>query len=640
VKFLEEVKLETQSKSRLKHLLVLGSRLLALAALVLAFCLPYIPTDDRQEIAGRKAVSVYIDNSFSMNAENEKGILLEQGKALARQVVNSYDQSDRFQLLTNDFEGRHQRMVSREEFLEFVDEVKSSAKVKKISKVAERMKEALARDDIANKRAFILSDFQEGNCDFDRVKNDSSYFFNLVPIQQNDLANVYIDSIWFKVPVRQLNFNEELMVRIVNQSERELNNLGVKLMINGAQKALATINVSANSSANTSLFFTNEVAGIMQGEVSIKDNPITFDDAFYFSYDVSNKINVLHIGSSGGAVKSIFGDDEFFDLKESSVNAVDYSLFKDLNLIVLQDLDKVSSGLNQELKKFIESGGSIVLLPGVNANVSNYNEFLLNMGANRMSKLVQKETKVQEINLDNYFFDGVFAQVPSNMDLPVVKQYFQFMGRSQSREERLLEMRNGDTFLSNYPVGNGQLYTYAVGTNKEMSNLSRHAIFVTSMLRIAELSNGRQTLFQTIGENEAIRVKTSSTLQDEAFHIINDERNFDVIPSFQNYGGGVEVFVHEQIQENGNYDLRLGEKDITGLAFNYSREESQMKFASKEDIQMNLNQEGLGTFKIIAAEEGANESLNSVTEGTKLWKWFILIALAFLLVEVLLLRFL
>src|SRR5438552_18471731 len=68
VRFLKEIKEETDSRSKLKHLLVLASRLLALAFLVFAFAQPYIPNKRNQVSTGKKFVSIYIDNSFSMNA--------------------------------------------------------------------------------------------------------------------------------------------------------------------------------------------------------------------------------------------------------------------------------------------------------------------------------------------------------------------------------------------------------------------------------------------------------------------------------------------------------------------------------------------------------------------------------------------
>ena len=70
VRFLREVKEDTSARSKLRNLLVLIARLLALAFLILAFVQPFIPQDNEVK-AGRKAVSVFVDNSYSMSALSE-----------------------------------------------------------------------------------------------------------------------------------------------------------------------------------------------------------------------------------------------------------------------------------------------------------------------------------------------------------------------------------------------------------------------------------------------------------------------------------------------------------------------------------------------------------------------------------------
>ena len=49
IELLKEVKLETKSKSRLKHLLILLIRLLLVAFLVFAFAQPYIPVENEKQ---------------------------------------------------------------------------------------------------------------------------------------------------------------------------------------------------------------------------------------------------------------------------------------------------------------------------------------------------------------------------------------------------------------------------------------------------------------------------------------------------------------------------------------------------------------------------------------------------------------
>ena len=131
VAFLKEIKQETQSKSKLKHLLILFARLLALACIVLAFAQPYLPGASQNQVAGDRAVSIFLDNSFSMQSENQDGPLLELAKNKAIEIASSYSPTDKFQLLTCDFEGRHQRLVSREEVIDLIQEVQISPSNKK-----------------------------------------------------------------------------------------------------------------------------------------------------------------------------------------------------------------------------------------------------------------------------------------------------------------------------------------------------------------------------------------------------------------------------------------------------------------------------------------------------------------------------
>jgi hypothetical protein len=127
VSLIRDLKLQTQKQSKLRHLPVLLLRIIAIIALVMAFAQPYIPV--AQSNAGsnlRNNVDVYIDNSFSMEAGAEKGSLLEEAREKAKEIAGMYKSSDLFRIITNDFEGRHQRYLSREEFLNLVNEIQIS----------------------------------------------------------------------------------------------------------------------------------------------------------------------------------------------------------------------------------------------------------------------------------------------------------------------------------------------------------------------------------------------------------------------------------------------------------------------------------------------------------------------------------
>ena len=95
VKFIEELKLETQKRSKLKHLIVLLLRILAISFLVFAFAQPYIPLSENKIEQGiSNAISIYIDNSFSMESSSENGLLIDEAKKLTeddKKEENSFD---------------------------------------------------------------------------------------------------------------------------------------------------------------------------------------------------------------------------------------------------------------------------------------------------------------------------------------------------------------------------------------------------------------------------------------------------------------------------------------------------------------------------------------------------------------------
>ena len=113
-----EVKKEARASQRLKHLLVLLSRVIAVAALVLAFADPFIPFSDKAGEHSNNIVSIYIDNSPSMEAVGENGNLLQTSKSRALEIVEQYSETDKFHLVTNEFSGADSRYLTREECLE------------------------------------------------------------------------------------------------------------------------------------------------------------------------------------------------------------------------------------------------------------------------------------------------------------------------------------------------------------------------------------------------------------------------------------------------------------------------------------------------------------------------------------------
>ena len=76
VKFLKDIRIQTRKSSQIKKWLTLLMRLLLLTAIVIAFAQPYITKSDNFKT--KNETVVYLDNSFSMQAQSQNGSLLNQ----------------------------------------------------------------------------------------------------------------------------------------------------------------------------------------------------------------------------------------------------------------------------------------------------------------------------------------------------------------------------------------------------------------------------------------------------------------------------------------------------------------------------------------------------------------------------------
>jgi hypothetical protein len=645
VQFLREVKIETQSRSRLKHLLVLAARLLTIACLVLAFAQPFIPAKNSSSNTPEGAASIFVDNSFSMEANGTSGTMLNDAKNKAKEIASAFPPSQKFQLLTNDFEGHQQRLVNREEFLELLEEVKISPSVKTLSDIYSRQKDALKSQGNAGGSAYIISDFQKSVSNIEEIKADSGlscYFIPVTPAQSN---NLYIDSCWFSTPIRQLNRPEELKLRIRNNSDEDYENIPVKLMLNGTQKALASFSVAAQSETEVPLSFTLSETGLQLGELSITDYPVTYDDKFFFTFNVAKNILVLCINGKEESkpINSLFGNDTYFILDNQNEKSVNYASLPNYSLVIANEISSISSGLTQELKRFAQAGGSVMIIPAQNSDINSYNELLLSLEAGSISGKDSSATKVGSINYQSEIFANVFEKKKENknLDLPVVSKHYIISKNTKTREEILIRLSNGESFLSKYDSGKGNAYLLSVSLSDDFSNFTRHAIFVPTLYNIALFSQPTRPLFQTISKEQSTEFANTNIAGESVYRITNTDNKFEIIPEQKIIGPLTSVVFGNQLKEAGNYLLKAKTDTIFGLSFNYDRKESVLQYLTPEELESMADKAGSGNFSVV---ETNNKSLaitlTELNEGIKLWKWFVWLALAFIVSEVLLIRLL
>jgi hypothetical protein len=655
VRFLKEVKEETSNRQKLRNLLVLLMRCLAIAAMVLAFAQPFIPLSNGVK-KGERAVSVFVDNSFSMNALSKEAPLLELAKNRAREIVAAFAVEDRFQILTNDFEGRDQRLVSKEDALSRIEEIRTSPASRDLSKVLIRQQQCLNTGKQENKLAYLVSDFQANIADLANFR-DTLIAVNLVPMRAVQERNVSVDSVWFETPVQILNQPSNLLVKISNRSDEEASDIRLSLRHDGQSKPVGSLSIPAHGSRLDTVAFNILHPGWHEARLSVTDYPVQFDDDYYLSFHVAERVNILAINGLqvNKYLSNAFLGAKYAHLDNADARSLDYSKFSDYQLIVLHELSTVSSGLANELKTFAENGGNVLVFPSQSADLNSYNALLQNFGAGNLGSYEPTPRQASQVNTEEFVFRDVFQNKSANLRLPATQGNFKI---APSRGEQILTYRDGTALMAKYTAGEGALYFSAAPLNEQVSDLVRNGeIFVPMLFKMAIAGTKSRQVAYTIGRDEVLEAKHQVAASGETTYKLRmivdggqqagnappstanaqNSTGVEFIPEQRIFGSKVLLTPGTQVRDASWYRLHLqGDSTLAEYAFNYDRKESDLRYKTPEQLA-----EGLPiNMKVLSENAEANfgQVVDEQERGIVLWRWCVIFALLFLALEVLFLR--
>ena len=648
VAFLRNLKKETEKQSKLKHLLVLLSRILAIVALVMAFAQPVIPDQEetKSSLQAKNYVSIYVDNSRSMQQQSAQGTVLTKARAKALEIVDTYPATAKFQFLSNDFKAYHQRFIDKSGVKTMIEETDISPATRKLSEVVSRQKQLFKSEGAGvNKHIYLISDFQKSTADVQNVSADSSFNVNLVKVNATQPNNLYVDSCWFEEPVHQVQQTSVLHVRIRNSGAKDYEKIPLKLKIDDKQRALASFSVKAGGKVQTELSFTNHNTGWHLAQLEIVDNPITFDDTFYFSYEIKPAIDVIEIyeDKPNPYIGRLFGRDSLIEFSTSDVLKLNHSSLSDNQLIILNEIESFSSGLSQTLKKNISEGRSDLVMIPHEQKIATNRQIVEELNLSRMGSLDSSSAEVGEIATAHPLYENVFMEKVSlssdkNFDLPSAQQYFTIQTRPSA--EVLMRLVTNNPFLVAEKRGASTIYQLAAPLKDEFTNFQRHALFVPTFHRMAIMSQKGGKIFHYTADNKPLNLALSTIDEgDEVVRLEMVNGEYEIIPPVSNGPGGIQF--DNKVEKAGHFRIQYNDSTRGYLSFNYNRLESDMQMMSTGELAA-ASQDNIKTTMTIYDDnpQPLSAQIKENQAGYPLWRWLVVMALVFLGLEVLFLRFL
>ncbi len=607
VDFLKGVHIKTRKSSQLKKWLILLTRMAIFSCIILAFSQPF--SASKSALIKNKELVFYIDNSFSTQLIDKKGISLQTHlQKLYTQDFYDY----KINWISNDISKRN---TSVQDFKNDILTIKHSQRQLSPKEVVIKSNQLFStKNNNSEKRIIYISDFQSKS-DFPEVPDGIT--IDIIALNYQEVSNINIDSVYiFDSNINSVN----LKVKITGQG---LIPEKVPISLYNKNKLIAKTAVNFGQDINNikkkEIVFKIDNNENFKGKLEISDPNLKFDNNLYFSINQRKKIKVLEIGNTNNNYfKRIFGENEFIFTQQSS-KKLNYADFTSQNFIILNELEQIPESLITAIKSYTEQGGSLLIIPSSNTIIDQYNLLYASLELGTILSFNNKEKKITKIEFENPLYRNVFEKEIINFQYPIVNSFLNL----NSSVQKVLSFEDSKPFL----LKKNHIYTLTAAINSQNSNFQNSPLIVPTFYNMAKQSLALPKLYYEIGNQNLYSIPISLK-QDEILKMSDSLNTY--IPLQQTKKNQINIITKNDPFNAGNYDITKDDAVIDIVSYNFNRQESILSYSNPnnwDDTNLYSN---------------VNDLFNNIALDNKInsfWKWFVILALLFLLIELVILKF-
>lgn len=624
IRFLKDVQKSSKRQKRLKEWLVLLSRCLAIIALVIAFAKPFIPVSEQSNLRDR--VILVLDNSASTSTLLNKVSYFEINRKKALQLLDELPADAKAALMTAGSAHRVPKFTSVEAVRRGIEELQ----------VVDRPLDLHPTADFKNTTLLVFSDFQKNEFRFfnDLDTSTSVTFFPADEVVSE--SNVSIDSTWTEAPFLIAGQTIDLFVKINNRST-EAQEVTFEVNTNGLPEITRSIPIQVGGDTILQTTLTQLQSGYNQAQLHIVNDVVQFDNRKTISFylPLSNRIIEIFEDQPNPLIQKIFDGSEF-NFQAISKNQMRETDFEQADLIILNELTTYSSGLLAGLVSAAQDANLLIIPP--KSDVVATNALLNRLGLGTYGRLDTNRMRTSRINTNDPFFTDVFSGTLENAYWPTIKQHYKISRSASTPTFNLLTMVNGDALFVRSSKNVTNVFQLAVSLDPAFSDITSHPVivplFIKSLMKKGNIGN----LTGIVGENKSFNIPHTSDSESPVALRMGD---FNFIPKQRSTTNSVSLMVGEEIDRQGTYSILQGEENIGQLNFNLSNRESDLSRFNEAELHEQMEQYGYLDLHILSTStDSFVSSFKDWQLGIQYWRHFLLVALIFVLVEVILLRFL
>ncbi len=645
---------------KLRDLLLLIMRCVAMILLVLALSRPSWTGDSMLPGERRAGVVIAIDSSFSMGHGPEGKTRFDEALKRVEVIRNKMAPGDPITLALM---GGDDRVVLRnmaysdQRFDDALVGLSAGPGTMDLANEPKRIAELVADMEAPQKEVYIItdaqaSDWKQPSSQLREAMADLGARANVfvVPVTGDD-SNLAVTDLELVSGVLRKGTTARYRATVRNCGSATASSVSVQCRVDGVEIDRKIIPViEAGSSETVSLFVPFHNAGATRITAEVSGDALAADNVRRTVAVVRDRVSVLCVdGSSGDAgrlvVAALLARADGVQSEDYIVRSVPWLSFpaedlSQVDVVVIADVPEITKQQANDLEKFVREGNGLVWFAGNDVKAGAWND-----------RAASPETPLLPAQLKSVVNsrDAQGAGKPLDADMPdhTVCQPLLSLPEdllSETRFNEVMEVTpspnsftvlrlagSGAPLLLEQSLGRGQVFMFTTTAENDWNNMALTPVFPMVMQQIVTYLSGREfERPRSVGDSLSLTYVDQPDANDAVF----ETPAGDNITVPVREVGGQYVALLESAPEDGYYTARVSVQ-AAGVPIAVNVDSAESDIGSLPEAELTENLEGLG-LSVVYGDVELSSAIESSRTGRSAWRFFMIAALIFLLIECLL----
>jgi Aerotolerance regulator N-terminal/von Willebrand factor type A domain len=604
---------------RLRYLLLLSLRVALLLLIALAFANPFVNRSGGAT-GGRKMLIIAVDNSFSMRYDDH----LARAKQAALSAVSQLNQGERGQVLAvgSRVHFLTQPVEEADQLKAAIQGIQASDEQSSFGELARALR-TISQTSRIPLEVHFASDMQKSSmppafADL-RLGTDTKLVFHSVADSKD--PNWFVESV--TAPAKIYDPKKVRVQAVIAGVNTPATKRTVSLALDGKVLESKPLDVPANGRASVEFLSLESPHGFHKGEIRIEPgDSLREDDRFDFAIERTDPHPVLFLHPAGqdrdelfyrSAIESV--SEAGFTLEPLAVEqAANQSLSK-YAFVVLSDVGTMPAGLENLLRAYVSSGGSLLIALGplsaalTHVPVSNeaiQGSSYASLSGSRFETVVAADAEHPALRRANKL-DGV--------------KFYQVIKVDPGQSHVIARLTNQAPLLLEKQVGEGRVIVFTSTFDNIGNDLPLHNSFVPFVEETARYLGGQQDRSTNVAVDSYIELRSAKE-RGAAIDVTEPDGTH---PLSLTDATTTQTF---QVTREGFYEIHRANGRQEMVAVHADRRESDLTPLPEETLALWKNT-GLGP----DVPSGDGSAADAQARPWSLWRYALLLVLIIAIIE-------